>query len=106
MRPGTSRVRSRVGRRRQSWNLARLTLVGSPAARLRRNSALKELQIDEKLAAISDDWSDEQLTFANFKNRGMICLKGGETGELIEKGEETLMALGSMMASCAPQGWN
>ena len=61
---------------------------------------LKELQIDEKLTAISDDWSDEQLTFANFKNRGMICLKGGETGELIEKGEETLMALGNGCNGC------
>ena len=64
------------------------------------NSALKELQIDEKLTAISDDWSDEQLTFANFKNRGMICLKGGETGELIEKGEETLMGLGNGCNDC------
>ena len=63
------------------------------------NSAVKELQIEEKLAAITDDWSDEQLSFANFKQRGQITLKAGETAELMEKVEETLMALGSMMAS-------
>ena len=63
------------------------------------NSAVKELQIEEKLSAISDDWSDEQLSFANFKARGQITLQGGATGELMEKVEETLMALGSMLAS-------
>ena len=63
------------------------------------NSAVKELQIEEKLSAISDDWSDEQLTFANFKARGQITLQGGATTELMEKVEETLMALGSMLAS-------
>ena len=49
---------------------------------------------EEKLAAITDDWSDEQLSFANFKQRGQITLKAGETAELMEKVEETLMALG------------
>ena len=63
------------------------------------NSAVKELQIEEKISAISDDWSDEQLTFGHFKARGQITLKGGETAELMEKVEETLMALGSMLAS-------
>ena len=51
------------------------------------NSAVKELQIEEKLAAISDDWSDEQLSFANFKARGQITLQPGQTGELMEKVE-------------------
>ena len=62
--------------------------------------------------AISEDWSDEQLSFGDFKARGQITLQPGATGELMEKVEETLMALGSMLASryVAPfregvQGW-
>ena len=63
------------------------------------NSAVKELQIEEKLRATADGWSDEQLSFANFKARGPLCLKGSETAELMEKMEEALMGLGSMTAS-------
>ena len=63
------------------------------------NSALKELQIEEKLRTISEDWADSQLTFVNFKSRGPIQLKGGETAELMERLEEAQMNLGAMMAS-------
>ena len=36
------------------------------------NSAVKELQIEEKLNGIADDWADAQLSFAEFKTRGNI----------------------------------
>ena len=63
------------------------------------NSAVKELQVEDKLNAIIEDWSDEQLTFGEFKSRGQIILQAGPTAELMEKTEETLMGLGSMLAS-------
>ena len=63
------------------------------------NSAIKELQIEEKLNLISEEWADCQLSFNTFKNRGPIALKGAETAELMEKLEEAQMNLGSMLAS-------
>ena len=52
------------------------------------NSAVKELQIEEKLAVVQEDWADCQLIFQNFKSRGPICLQQGPTMELLEKLEE------------------
>jgi dynein heavy chain len=63
------------------------------------NSAMKELQIEEKLGVIAEEWADCQLSFATFKNRGPIQLQGGPTAELLEKLEEAQMNLGSMLAS-------
>ena len=40
---------------------------------------VKELQIEEKLAVIQEDWADCQLNFAAFKNRGPIQLQMGPT---------------------------
>ena len=57
------------------------------------NSAVKELGIETKLAELSADWSCKTLTFAQFKNRGLITLNGGATAELMEALEETQMAL-------------
>ncbi|KAL3930957.1 MAG: hypothetical protein SGPRY_001318 [Prymnesium sp.] len=63
------------------------------------NSSIKELQIEEKLQSISEEWADSQLNFNSFKNRGPIALKGAETTELLERLEEAQMNLGSMLAS-------
>ncbi|KAG8470448.1 hypothetical protein KFE25_008869 [Diacronema lutheri] len=63
------------------------------------NAAVKELQIEEKLAGVSTDWSDRTLSFSQFKARGPIILSGGATAELMELLEEAQMVLGSMMAS-------
>ncbi|KAG8468097.1 hypothetical protein KFE25_007149 [Diacronema lutheri] len=63
------------------------------------NSAVKELQIEEKLAGIASDWSDKTLQFSAFKTRGNIILNGGATAELMELLEEAQMVLGSLMAS-------
>jgi len=62
-------------------------------------SAVKELQIEEKLAGIATDWSDKTLQFSAFKSRGNIILNGGATVELMESLEEAQMVLGSLMAS-------
>ena len=38
-------------------------------------SALKEEQIETKLASLSADWAEQTLTFADYKTRGEVILK-------------------------------
>jgi len=40
-------------------------------------SAVKEKDIEAKLNTVINDWSAQTLTFANFKTRGELLLKGG-----------------------------
>ncbi|KIZ06068.1 Dynein gamma chain, flagellar outer arm [Monoraphidium neglectum] len=60
------------------------------------NSAVKEEQIEVKLAAIESDWAAFNLSFADYKTRGPVVLKPSDTAELIEKLEDSQMQLGSM----------
>jgi dynein heavy chain len=60
------------------------------------NASVKELQIESKLNTIKEEWESTEFAFANFKNRGPVILKGQELGEIVEKLEESQMALGSM----------
>ena len=76
------------------------------------NAAVKEEQIETKLAGIQSDWALIDLVFAEYKTRGPVILKGADTSELIEKLEDTQMTLGSMATNrySAPfreevQGW-
>jgi len=76
------------------------------------NAAVKEEQIETKLAAVQLDWSAIDLVFAEYKTRGPVILKGSDTAELIEKLEDSQMTLGSMATNrySAPfrdevQGW-
>ncbi|KAK9865923.1 hypothetical protein WJX84_001850 [Apatococcus fuscideae] len=62
-------------------------------------SALKEEQIETKLAALSADWAEQTLTFADYKTRGEVILKASETAELVEKLEDSQMTLGSMASN-------
>ena len=50
-----------------------------------------------KLAVIDEDWAEQVFSFApSYKNSGEVILKMSTTAELIEKLEDTQMALGSM----------
>ena len=42
-------------------------------------SAVKEEQIETKLAAIAADWAEQNLNFADYKTRGPVILKVGST---------------------------
>ena len=48
----------------------------------------KEEQIEIKLSQISEEWSDLQFSFVDYKKRGPVILKGSEIAEVIEKLEE------------------
>eukprot|EP01135_Chromosphaera_perkinsii_P010177 Nk52_evm43s2039 gene=Nk52_evmTU43s2039 len=61
--------------------------------------AVKEKDIESKLRTVVDDWSNQELSFGQFKNRGLLTLKGGETSEIIALMEDSLMVLGSLMSN-------
>ncbi|GFR42148.1 hypothetical protein Agub_g3000 [Astrephomene gubernaculifera] len=59
-------------------------------------AAVKEEMIEVKLAQLKADWANQNLAFAEYKNRGPVILKPSDTSELMEKLEESQMTLGSM----------
>ncbi|DBA69380.1 TPA: Dynein gamma chain, flagellar outer arm [Trebouxia sp. C0005] len=63
------------------------------------NSAVKEEQIETKLATVGLDWAEQNLVFSDYKTRGPVILKASETAELVEKLEDSQMTLGSMASN-------
>jgi len=45
------------------------------------------------------DWTVQNLSFAMFKTRGELLLKGAETTEVVSLMEDSLMVLGSLMSN-------
>ncbi|XP_048203785.1 dynein axonemal heavy chain 8 isoform X1 [Perognathus longimembris pacificus] len=62
-------------------------------------SASKEKDIEAKLALVVDNWTNQNLSFAPFKGKGELLLKGTESGEIITLMEDSLMVLGSLLSN-------
>ena len=58
--------------------------------------AVKEEQVEMKLKQVDGDWEDLIFVFNEFKQHGRVVLDMVATAELIEKLEDTSMALGGM----------
>ncbi|KNC49484.1 dynein heavy chain 5 [Thecamonas trahens ATCC 50062] len=62
-------------------------------------AAVREAEIETKINALQDEWSDASFEFANFKKRGAIILNGERTQEIMSQIEDSLMVLAGLLSS-------
>ncbi|RDD45872.1 Dynein heavy chain 5, axonemal [Trichoplax sp. H2] len=61
--------------------------------------ASRELEIEETLRNIEEEWTEQVLAFDEFKNRGFLCLSASNTQTLLEQLDDSQVSLASMLTS-------
>ncbi|NWV69074.1 DYH8 protein, partial [Malurus elegans] len=62
-------------------------------------SAMKEKDIEAKLSQVAETWGVQNLSFAQFKTRGELLLRGNESAEIMILMEDSLMILDSLLSN-------
>lgn len=62
-------------------------------------TAIKEIDIEAKLHQIIADWSNINIEFASFKNRGLLLVKGQELAEVVTALEDSQMIMSSLASN-------
>jgi len=62
-------------------------------------TAIKEIDIEAKLRQIILDWSTIKIELANFKNRGLLLVKGQEIAEVVAILEDSQMVMSSLASN-------
>jgi len=62
-------------------------------------TAIKEIDIEAKLRQIVSDWSNIKVELSNFKNRGILLVKGQELGEVVAILEDSQMIMSSLASN-------
>jgi dynein heavy chain len=60
------------------------------------HGAVKELEIEDQLLTLKDNWADTRFEFQNFKNKGPVLLKARELQDILDRLEESSVVLSSM----------
>lgn len=62
-------------------------------------TAIKEIDIEAKLRQIINDWSLIKIELSQFKNRGILLVKGQELGEVVAILEDSQMIMSSLASN-------
>ena len=60
-------------------------------------AAVRELEVEVKLADLQEMWGDTRLEFLNFKTKGPVLLKSKELSVILDKVEDSTYAIGTMV---------
>ena len=62
-------------------------------------AASKELELEVKMRAVEEEWTEQVLSFSNYKRRGPVLLVKEDSERLLEQLEDAQALLANMLTS-------